>query len=519
MSTQSQTWALGAFFACGMACGPAPVTAATVPGRTANASPSALPAEASADPLGPKPEPSQPAPFAPKEPVVYRHALGFDVWLDERHQLPLVAASFVGRRGSAADPVAKSGTAFLAARMLTEGAGTRGAIEFSQAVDALGADLSATAYPDYSVVSLVTLRKHFSEALGLVADAVVRPRFAAPDFKRAKGLWIDDLKSEQKEPKALADLATLGALFGLSHPYGHPRTGTLGDAPAVSLADARDAYTKAFSRADNVLVVSGDVDRMTLDRALASAFAGYKSTRVDPAPVSWSSVAPPVGRVIGIDRPTAPQSIVAFVAPGIEAASEEALGLARVNAAFGGSFTSRLNQDLREERGLSYGAASRFGFSRERGLFTATAAVFSAKTGEALEALVGDLKTYASTGPTDEESEKTRLQARGDLVETFESVGGTAARFARNAGVGLSPGYEGPAALRKDALKSQDLKMLAKKYMGLERGFLLVVGPLQSLQSVMPKLESFGFKGPIIEYGKPGAPPGSAAAPGTMFPK
>ncbi len=478
--------------------GPAPLPRGTAAPTTTPVASAPLPADA----LGPKPEPAPPAAFVPPAPVQYKSALGFDVWLLERHTLPIVAVTVVARSGAAVDPPGKAGTAFLSARMLTEGAGTRGAIEFSQAVDALGADLGATAYGDYSAASLVALKGKLGPALALLGDAVVRPRFAEADFKRAKGLWIDDLKSEQKEPKAISEAATVELLFGKAHPYGHVRTGSLDDAPRITLGDVKDAHRRTFAKDRTTVVVAGDIDRATLDAELAKAFAGYGQNELPAAalPKVDASYKPPFGRVVIVDRPGASQAIVSLVAPGVAAGTSDSIRLARVNAALGGSFTSRLNQDLREERGLSYGASSRFGFSQREGLFSASAAIFEAKASEGIEALVKDVAAYAKSGPTDEEVEKTRLLARGDLVESFEGAAQSASRLGRNAGVGLPPDFEARASKERDGASKSDLVALAQKYMPVQRAFLLVVGPPTAADAALPKLKELGFEGAPIHY-------------------
>jgi predicted Zn-dependent peptidase len=449
--------------------------------------------------LGAKPEPAAPPAFVPRAPAAYRHASGFAVWLDERHALPIVAMSFVCPRGAEHDAPGKAGTAFLAARMLTEGAGARDAIAFSQAVDAIGADLGATAYTDYSVVSVTTLKRHLAQAVELLGDAVVRPQFTAKDFQRAKNLWIDDLRGDQKEPKALFEIALTRNLFGPNDGYGHPRSGLLSDAPQVSLDDVRKAYDATFTSEACTLVASGDVDRAALDRVLGDGLRGFRANKAQAsASTPPPRYEPPTGKVLVVDRPDAPQGIIGFVAPGVAAGSPEVLGLTRVNAALGGSFTSRLNQDLREERGLSYGASSRFGFTRRRGSFVASAAVFSQKGAEAIEALVADVAKYAQEGPSAEETEKTRLLARGDLLETFESVSGTSARLARNCGVGLLPDFETVSAPKRDAIPQSELKRLANAHLVPAQGFLLWVGPRAAAEQALPKLEGFGFRGPLL---------------------
>ena len=165
--------------------------------------------------------------------------------------------------------------------------------------------------------------------------------------------------------------------------------------------------------------------------------------------------------------------------------------LSRVNTIIGGSFTSRLNQDLREEHGWSYGAKSAFGFSKMRGLFVARAAVHTEHTGEALKAMIADLEAFAKDGPTDEETEKSRLLARADLVETFETVDAAAKRLGRNAGVSLIPEHEANASKAMSRADRDALRKLAGAFIDPKDGLVVIVGPRRELE---PQLKKIGIE-------------------------
>jgi predicted Zn-dependent peptidase len=189
-----------------------------------------------------------------------------------------------------------------------------------------------------------------------------------------------------------------------------------------------------------------------------------------------------------VDRPDAPQSVVAMVRTGPAAASPDVPPLARVNDAIGGSFTSRLNQDLREKRGITYGAQSRFSVSRGQGMIVAWANVVTDKTGEALDALVGDLRDFAAHGPSDEEVERTRSQARAVLVGAYESVESIAGHLAADASLDLGAGYQAKAAVARDEAQAPLLAALAKKYYDPAGAILFVVGPRARVQPAIDKL-------------------------------
>lgn len=451
-------------------------------------------ATAPVDPLAERPVPASGEPFVPPSVTERTHAAtGMRVWQLTRTSLPLVSMSFVWQTGSANDPPQRPGLANMTAHMLMEGAGKRDSGAFAQAVEALGAHISVVAYTDYTTVSVTVLKDRLDAALELVADAILRPRFLPNDFARAKGILLDDLKSARKDPKAIAEAASLALHYG-SAPYGHPRIGTVEGVSKVTLAEAKAFYAKAYRSLPPTLVACGDVTSAEVDALLAKHMSALaKPLPAAPTALPGPSPAPPpthkADQVIFVEKADAPQSVVMFVARGLTARAPASMFASRANTPLGGSFTSRLNQDLREERGLTYGASSRLSFSKDPGMFVASASVVVDRTGEALKAMMSDIAAYAKSGPTNDEVAKSRSLARNDLVEVFESVTQANARLARNAGVGLPFDYEATASQKKEAATREELTELAKSMMDPQKGFILVVGP----KSVLPQLAQNGF--------------------------
>ena len=416
------------------------------------------------------------------------------VWLLERHALPIVSIQVVVPAGAANDPVDKGGLALAAANMLDEGAGARGALDISRDVDRLGATLSTGAYADYAFAALTTLKKNLAPASAILGDVIVKPTFSPVEWRRVHDLWMNELKARASEPDAVANVVSLRQLFG-TDPYGHPTNGTLRSAAKVTLEDAKQFYAASWRPERATCVVAGDVTRAELDPMLDQMFAGWKPGAAKAAAPAAPTAAPKAAedgarRVVVVDRPDAPQSVLALIRSGVAASDPEAPPLVRVNTALGGSFTSRLNQDLREEHGWSYGARSRFSFTKARGLFSAQAAVHTEHTGEALKAMIADVEAVAREGLTDEEVEKTRLIARGELVDAFESVEAAARRLARNAGVGLPADHEAKASAALDRATKDELRKLAASHVDPRRAILVIVGPRAKIQ---PQLEKIGI--------------------------
>ncbi len=482
------TLASSAVLACGGDGAPPVVPAKPVASAPGSA---ATPAT---DPLGPRPTAAVPAAWTPPVPVVYERKGGTKVWLLERHALPLVSVQVVVPAGAASDPADKGGLALVTANMLDEGAGKRGALDLARAVDEIGASLQTGAVQDYAFAQVTTLTKNLAQALEIWGDVVVRPSFPAIEWKRVHDLWKNELVARQSDPDSVAAVVVQKVAYPAAHPYAHPTNGTTASAAKVSLEDVKRFYASQWRPDRATIVVVGDVTRAELDPVLDRALQGWAAP---PGAAPASPDAPPPStrgagarRVVVVDRPDAPQSVIAVVAPGVAASDAEAAGLVRVNAALGGSFTSRLNQDLREEHGWSYGAKSRFSFARMRGLFAAQAAVQTEHTGDALKAMLTDVETMAKSGLVEDEIDKTKLLARADVVESYEGVANAARRLARIAGVGLPPDHDAKTSARIYAATPEELATLAKAYLDPAKADIVIVGPRAK---IAPQLQAIGL--------------------------
>jgi zinc protease len=457
------------------------------------------PVATNTDVLGNRPDLGDPAAFTPPVPTTYKRDGGLHVWLLERHTLPIVSIQLVVPAGASADPADKGGLAYTTANMLDEGAGTRGPLEISRDIDRLGATLQTGAYADYAYVQLTVLKKNMMPAAAIFGDVVAKPTMSPVEFKRVHDLWENSLKQRQSEPNEVANVVVVRKLYPGGHPYAHPTEGTLISAAKVTLDEVKKFYASQWRPDRATLIVTGDVTRQEADGLIDQALAAWKAPATPPptdsplpqAPSTSRGDPPMIGRkVYVVDRADAPQSVIALARPGVAANEEDAAALVRVNAALGGSFTSRLNQDLREEHGWSYGARSRFSFTRMKGSFIASAAVHTEHTGDALKAMIADVEGMAKGGLNDEEVDKTKKLARADLVEAFEGVANATSRLARNAGLGLSPDHE---AIKAKLTARADKGMLAKlaaSYIDPKDSIIVIVGPRAKIE---PQLKAIGI--------------------------
>lgn len=485
----SCSWALGVLVGCSAAPAPAPMTAPPPP---ASSAPPVV--AAPVDPLGPRPEVPRGAPFVPPLAIAFDGPLGTKVWLLERHDLPLVSVLAVTPYGGGIDPKGEAGLAHLTSSLLDEGAGKLDSVAFAAALDALGARLSSSNDRDSSVVSLEVLSSKLPEALALFGDALVRPRHDPRDFKRVHGLWQNELRARGDDPNDVARVVTSAAYFGLEHPYGRPLEGTLASSGRVTLAKAK-AFHKAIWRPDAVtFVIVGDVKQAEVGALLEKSLGEWKAPANTPLPAPIAPVPEkadgtakaakpaPVGegkpRTVLVAREGAPQVVMSVARRGVAAADPEAPGLALVNTILGGSFTSRLNQSLREDHGWTYGARSRFNLQRGTGLFVARAAVRTDALSPALTETLRIVKDIAQKGIAADELAKAQQQVDQDTVSSYGTLRGIAFSLASNVGLGLGIDADRRSLAAQMSAREPALATASHQHLTLDEDAVVVfVGP------------------------------------------
>ena len=336
-------------------------------------------------------------PPALKVPAIQKRTLpnGVPVWIMEAHEVPLVQVNLVVLAGSADDPAGKYGIANLASTMLDEGAGSRSSIEIADTIDGLGATLAVASGIDSSGVRLNVPVGKLTAALPVMTDVALRPTFPAPDLERVREERLTSLLQTRDEAASLAALAFSRAVFGPTHRYG---TGTMGT-PATVKAFTRDDLV-AFHKAHYVpgkatLLVIGDVTPDSVLPLLQQHFGSWTGKGAPRASLP-SPPQVPRRRVIVVDKPGAPQSQVRMGWVGVPRSTPDYFALEMMNTMLGGAFSSRLNANLREEHGYTYGAYSAFDMRRVAGYFSAQAGVQTDKTAEAVKEFFNEFARITS---------------------------------------------------------------------------------------------------------------------------
>jgi predicted Zn-dependent peptidase len=346
---------------------------------------------------------------------------GLRVVLVERDALPLVSVELQLRGGASAHPAEQAGLAAMTADMLDEGTTTRSALEISSAVEVLGASVSSTAGYDASQLRLSVLSNHFEEALGILADVVVHPTFPDDELERVRRQRLARVLQRSDVPAALAEDAFAEVLYGKAHAYGVSLLGTEATLGAVTRDDVVAFHRARYAPGQATLIVAGDIARAALDSMLATAFAGWSGAGEDPPPLS-APQAPTARRIYLVDKPGAAQSEVRVGRVAVERATGDYFPLSVVNTVLGGSFTSRLNTKLREEKGYTYGAGSHFDMRRAPGPFEAAAAVATPVTDSAVADFVREIDRMHTQPVPMAELERARNYLALRLPQRFEAL-------------------------------------------------------------------------------------------------
>ena len=370
-----------------------------------------------------KPPTLGPAPQLDLPPIQKRTlANGLPVWIIESHEVPLAQVNLVVLAGSGDDPAGKFGVASLTAAMLDEGAGSRSALEIADRVEFLGASLSTTSSFDSSAVRLNVPVSRLNEALPVMADVALRPAFSQEELDRLRQERITSLLQARDDPQSIGAMAFARLVFGPMHRYGTGAIGTEATLKTFSPADLRAFHSAFFQPANAALMVVGDVTAAAVLPQLEKHFGGWKAS----APVTRADVPAATqltrGQIYIVDKPDAEQSQIRIGWIGVPRSTPDYFPLIVLNTVLGGSFTSRLNQNLREEHGYSYGASSAFDMRLAAGPFVAAAGVQTDKTAEALREFFNELNAIGKPIGAEELSKAKNYIALGFPAE-FETSG------------------------------------------------------------------------------------------------
>ena len=408
-------------------------------------------------------------------------ANGLPVVLLEKHEVPLAQLNLMVQGGAVMDPAGKSGLAAMTAAMLDEGAGSRSALQLADAIEFLGARLSTGAGQHTSLIQLHAPVGKLDSALRLMADVVLRPSFSGEELERQRKERLTTLNQWRDQPRSIASVIFSQTLFGSTHPYGLQTVGDPKSVASFTTADLRSFYQLWFRPANSTLIVVGDVSVATIKPKLEAALGSWTgAASAKPALPAAKQVA--ARQVYLVDKPGAAQSEIRIGRIGVPRLTEDYFPLIVMNTILGGSFTSRLNQNLREEHGYTYGAGSAFDFRPTPGPFVASAAVQTDVTDKALAEFMKELRAINDSVSDAEVTRGKNYLALGFPAE-FQSASAIALQLGDLVTYGLPDEYLNNYIGRVMQVTKADVLRVARKYIDPAKIAIIIVGDRSKIET------------------------------------
>jgi len=441
--------------------------------------------------------PPQPGPqpkLALPEPKTFTLANGLKVYLVESHSLPVMSASLVALGGSEADSPKKPGVAGFTASMLTEGTATRTAPQIADDTDQIGAALSKNAGNDNAFVRVSALSNVTDAALDLLSDVSLHPSFSDKEIDRIRRQRLTALLQLKDQPVQVAISVASRALYGSDSPYGYRSVGTEAAIKATTREDLVSFWQKYYTPANSALVFTGDLTEKQARDLAEKYFGSWSSKGIVSQPPT--TPAPPTRHVILVNMPGAPQTAIFAAGIGVPRSNPDFAPLNVDNTMLGGLFSSRINMNLREQHGYTYGAFSRFQFMRGSGPFLAGASVRADVTGPAVHELFSELDRIRTSPLSPDELKMSKDFLMRSLPGDFETAEDTAGKMSDIFTYQLPFDYYRTYPAKIDAVTSEQAASVALKYIHPENMILVAVGDKAKIQ---PEIEKLNL-GPIEEW-------------------
>lgn len=431
---------------------------------------------------------------------------GIEVVLAERDTIPVVEISLEFDAGYAADAGGKLGAASFAMSMLETGTERRDALEIADLEERLGANINASSSLDSSTVSLSALTSELQDSVDLWADIIRNPVFDVEEIERLRGRWLANIAQEKAQPQSLALRLLPPALYGDDHAYGVPLTGSGTEQSIASLTrDDLTAFKDTWLRPDNArLVVVGDTTLDEITPVLERAFRGWNPPDTPLPEKNLADVRlPEQPRLILIDKPGSPQSMIlaGHVAPGL--GSERDVAIDAMNRVIGSGFNARINMNLREDKGWSYGARTTLLSAKGPRPLLVNAPVQTDRTGDSLVELLRELRGIKSERPVQpDEMERVIAGSTRELPGQFETSRAVLGSIASSARYGRPLDYAASLTERYEALTLNDLQSAAEDILQPDSLVWIIVGDLAQIRE---QVEAVGIA-PIEVWNENGEP-------------
>jgi zinc protease len=413
-------------------------------------------------------------------------ANGLTLILSTRRGLPIVAANLVVKSGSDTNPADAPGLANFTVSMLDQGTTTRTAVQIANEAAQLGATVNANSSMDASVVAARSLKKNFAATMELAADIALHPSFPADEIERQRASRLAQLVQQRENANALAVRVSNLALYGERHPYGYTELGTESSVRSLTRDAIVSFWKQNFVPNNSALVVAGDISMAELRPIAEKVFGGWQ--RGMPANPALAGPAATQARILIVDRPGAPQTQLRVASIGAPRSVSEFQAIQVMNTALGGLFSSRINMNLREEHGYTYGAGSGFDFRRGAGPFAIATGVRTDVTAPAVSEILKEVRGMAESPMKTEELARAKDARTQSLPAGFQTSQAAAASLAQLFIYDLGLDYYNHVAERVSAVTTEQTLEAAKKYLVPDRMVIVAVGDRAKIEPELRKL-------------------------------
>ena len=422
-----------------------------------------------------QPKAGAPRPFRLPQVQTFKLKNGIAVYLVEQHTLPIVSLDLSFDGGSISDPVGKEGLASVCMAMMSEGTAKLDKLAFSEALADVASSVSSYAGGDTQGVSMSSLSKHLDTTFALFVDTLRTPGFRAEDLDRMIKRRLEGLKQQKGNPDAIASRVSAPVMYGDTHPYG--RIVTEASLQAITLDDCKAYHARQLEPGGARLFVVGDMTAAQIrERFDGPALAGW--TGKAPALPRLKKPAPPKARIFFVHVPGAAQSQIALAHFGPMRNAPDYFPTAITGAILGGGFTSRINMNLREGKGYTYGARGFFNYSRQYGMFSAGASVRSDATYQSILELQREVRALerGELPATEAELERERNSAVLGLPSRFATAGASLGMFRSLVYFGLPLDYWTSYSTKVEKVTPAQVKAAARKHLRSKDAVYVVVG-------------------------------------------
>ena len=427
------------------------------------------------------PQLADPKPLSLPQVVERRLDNGLRILIVEHHELPIADFVMVVKSGSEEDPSKREGLASLTAAMMDEGTRTRDAMQIADQIGFLGIQLTTASGWDASRITLHTPTAQLDSAFALFGDVILRPSFAPKELERLRKERLTAILQQRDRGPVIADLAFSSILYGEDHPYGRAQQGNEASVKALTRADVQRFYNQHYRPNNAVLLVVGDVNADDVVARAGAVFGRWQQGTIPATRVTSSKASTANTTVYLIDKPGAPQSSFRIGSIGVNRATQDFFPLQVMNTILGGAFTSRLNNNLRETKGYTYGAGSSFDMRQAEGPFTARAEIVREKSDSALIEFMKELRNIRETVPGDELNKAKRYLQLG-LPAQFETTSDIAFRLAPLAIYDLPLDYFNNYAQQIGSVTAADVQRVAQQYVRPDNFSVVIVGDLKTIE-------------------------------------